>query len=40
VHAGKLQTRQSIVEGIETAPRGLIGLLKGDTVGKQLVTHA
>ena len=34
---GKLKTRESIVEGIENAPKGLIGLLKGDNFGKQLV---
>jgi NADPH-dependent curcumin reductase CurA len=34
---GKLKTRESIVQGIESAPRGLIGLLKGENFGKQLV---
>ena len=34
---GKLKYRESIVEGIENAPKGLIGLLKGDNFGKQLV---
>jgi NADPH-dependent curcumin reductase CurA len=28
------------VEGIENAPKGLIGLLKGDNFGKQLVRLA
>ena len=37
VRAGKLKYRESIVEGIENAPKGLIGLLKGDNFGKQLV---
>jgi hypothetical protein len=37
VLAGKLKTRESIVNGIENAPKGLIGLLKGENFGKQLV---
>ena len=35
--AGKLKTRESVLEGIDKAPRGLIGLLKGENFGKQLV---
>jgi NADPH-dependent curcumin reductase CurA len=35
--AGKLKTRESILQGIESAPRGLVGLLKGENFGKQLV---
>src|SRR5215470_8265320 len=35
--AGKLKYRESIVEGLENAPKGLIGLLKGENFGKQLV---
>jgi NADPH-dependent curcumin reductase CurA len=38
--AGKLKTRESILEGIEQAPKGLIGLLKGENFGKQLVKLA
>ena len=34
---GKLRYRESIVEGLENAPRGLISLLKGGNFGKQLV---
>jgi NADPH-dependent curcumin reductase len=34
---GKLKYRESVVEGIENAPRGLIALLKGQNFGKQLV---
>jgi len=34
---GKLKYRESIVEGIDNAPRGLIGLLNGENFGKQLV---
>jgi NADPH-dependent curcumin reductase len=40
VLAGKLKTRESVVEGIENAPKGLIGLLKGENFGKQLVKLA
>lgn len=35
--AGRLKYRESVVEGLENAPRGLIGLLKGENFGKQLV---
>src|SRR5262249_28628283 len=38
--AGKLKYRESIVEGIDNAPKGLIGLLKGENFGKQLVKLA
>ena len=38
--AGKLKYRESIVEGLDNAPRGLIALLKGENVGKQLVRLA
>ncbi len=34
---GNLRYRESIVEGLENAPRGLIALLKGGNFGKQLV---
>jgi NADPH-dependent curcumin reductase CurA len=37
VTSGKLKTRESVVEGLANAPKGLIGLLKGDNFGKQLV---
>jgi NADPH-dependent curcumin reductase CurA len=37
VSAGKLKYRESVLEGIEAAPRGLVGLLKGENFGKQLV---
>jgi NADPH-dependent curcumin reductase CurA len=40
VTGGKLKYRESIVEGIGNAPKGLIGLLKGDNFGKQLVKLA
>jgi len=38
--AGKLKTRESVLDGIEKAPQGLIGLLKGSNFGKQLVKLA
>jgi len=34
---GKLKYRESIVEGLDNAPGALIGLLKGENFGKQLV---
>ncbi|MGQ0545019.1 MAG: NADP-dependent oxidoreductase [Betaproteobacteria bacterium] len=37
---GKLKYRESVVEGLENAPRGLISLLKGGNFGKQLVKLA
>jgi NADPH-dependent curcumin reductase CurA len=37
VVAGKLKYRESVVQGLENAPKGLIGLLKGENFGKQLV---
>jgi NADPH-dependent curcumin reductase len=38
--AGRLKTRESVVEGIDNAPKGLIALLKGENFGKQLVRLA
>jgi NADPH-dependent curcumin reductase CurA len=38
--AGRLRYRESVVEGIDNAPRGLIGLLRGENFGKQLVRLA
>lgn len=40
VAAGKLRYRESIVEGLENAPRAFIGLLQGENLGKQLVKLA
>ena len=37
---GRLKYRESVLEGIENAPKGLIGLLKGENFGKQLVKLA
>jgi len=38
--AGRLKYRESIVVGIDNAPKGLIGLLRGENFGKQLVRLA
>ena len=37
---GKLKYRESVVHGIDNAPKGLIALLRGDHFGKQLVQLA
>ena len=37
LHAGRIHYRESIVEGLDNAPRGLIALLNGDNFGKQVV---
>ncbi len=37
---GKLKYRESVLEGIENAPKGLVALLKGQNFGKQLVKLA
>jgi len=37
VAQGRLKYRESIAQGIESAPRAFIGLLKGENLGKQLV---
>jgi NADPH-dependent curcumin reductase len=37
VTGGRLKTRESVVQGLDNAPKGLIGLLKGENFGKQLV---
>jgi NADPH-dependent curcumin reductase CurA len=37
---GRLKYRESIVDGLDNAPRALIGLLKGENFGKQLVRIA
>jgi NADPH-dependent curcumin reductase CurA len=34
---GKLRYRESVVQGLENAPRGLMDLLSGKNFGKQLV---
>ena len=37
---GKLKYRESVIEGIENAPRAFLGMLKGGNIGKQLVKVA
>jgi NADPH-dependent curcumin reductase len=40
VGTGKLRPRESIAQGIESAPEAFLGLLKGKNFGKQLVKVA
>jgi hypothetical protein len=35
---GRIKHREQVIEGLENAPRGLIGLLEGENFGK-LVVH-
>ena len=35
--AGKLKYRETIVEGVENAPKAFLGLLRGENLGKMLV---
>jgi NADPH-dependent curcumin reductase CurA len=35
--AGRLRYRETVIEGLEKAPRAFIGMLKGENLGKQLV---
>lgn len=37
VAEGKLRYRETIAEGIRSAPRAFIGMLRGENLGKQLV---
>jgi NADPH-dependent curcumin reductase CurA len=37
VHGGRLQYRETVVDGIENAPAAFLGLLRGDNIGKMLV---
>jgi NADPH-dependent curcumin reductase len=37
VAGGKIKYRETIAQGIESAPRAFIGLLRGENLGKQLV---
>jgi len=37
VRDGRLQYRETIVEGIENAPKAFLGLLRGQNIGKMLV---
>jgi NADPH-dependent curcumin reductase CurA len=40
VQQGKIKTRETVAEGIASAPKAFIGLLKGENFGKQLVKLA
>ena len=40
VATGKLKYRETVAEGIESAPEAFLGLLKGRNFGKQLVRLA
>jgi NADPH-dependent curcumin reductase CurA len=37
LQSGKLRYRETIVQGLENAPRAFIGLLHGENIGKQIV---
>jgi len=37
VTSGQIKYRETIADGLQSAPRAFVGLLKGDNVGKQLV---
>jgi NADPH-dependent curcumin reductase CurA len=37
VAEGKIKYRETVAEGIESAPRAFFGMLKGENFGKQLV---
>jgi NADPH-dependent curcumin reductase CurA len=37
VRDGRLRYRETIVEGIENAPKAFLGLLRGENIGKMLV---
>ena len=34
---GRLQHRETVVEGIDNAPKAFLGLLRGENIGKMLV---
>jgi NADPH-dependent curcumin reductase CurA len=37
VGSGKLRPRESVAQGLESAPEAFLGMLKGKNFGKQLV---
>jgi hypothetical protein len=40
VREGRVKYREEVIEGLENAPRGLIGLLQGENFGKLIVRVA
>jgi NADPH:quinone reductase len=40
VRSGKLRYRETIVQGLENAPRAFLGMLQGQNIGKQIVQVA
>jgi NADPH-dependent curcumin reductase CurA len=40
VKSGRIKYQETIVDGIQNAPRALIGLLNGENTGKMLVKLA
>jgi NADPH-dependent curcumin reductase CurA len=40
VGSGRLRPRETIAQGLESAPAAFLGLLKGQNFGKQLVRLA
>jgi NADPH-dependent curcumin reductase CurA len=40
IAAGRLRVREDILDGLPQAPRALIGVLKGDNIGKRMVRVA
>ena len=40
LHEGRIRNRETVVTGLEHAPRALIGLLQGENIGKMLVKLA
>jgi NADPH-dependent curcumin reductase CurA len=37
ITAGKLKWQETIIDGIENAPKAFLGLFQGDNTGKMLV---
>jgi len=37
ISQGKIKYREEILDGLESAPRGLIGLLRGENFGKRVI---
>jgi NADPH-dependent curcumin reductase CurA len=37
---GRIRYREEVIEGLESAPHGLIGLLQGENFGKLIVRVA